>query len=113
MNVGRLKKVEAGPARSAAYPETVTLFRATGSPDKLISAKDAKRLVSRQLADLVLDCGNIVGVIWHSRDIPSESKRKAPGINAITVQTMAGGSRQHYSEHVGDSYVFALKNVNL
>ena len=95
------------------FPDSCTLFNCAGAVESTISAADARRLCKRGIAEIVLDAGEIIGVMRHGSpsnlELPGQANK--PGINITTVHTMAGGSSQHFLQPLLSGKVFALKGV--
>jgi len=94
-----------------AYPDILQLFDSAGVAQCTIYAGDAKRLVKRGLAELVLDHGEIAGIICTGGiGKPSHPKPKLGHNHTVTI-TVAGGNCQCEIQRLPSGHgVYKLKN---
>ena len=94
--------------------KTVDLYDLDAKLERQIPGGDARRLCKRGRAEIVLDAGEIVGVIRIAKTVkadPEDTARRCLGMTQSSVRKMAGGSSQHFMQPLQSGKVFALKGV--
>lgn len=86
------------------FPENCKLFCALGRFEAHISDADARRLLKRQIAEIVMDGSAVVGVIRLSRKETVAAVMEVPGYQPP--------KRFHRKQDLGGSWVWQLLHVD-